>query len=393
MFFTLQSYGTHNEPGEAVRSSNVVHKEGLKPYTLGGESEQNLMTVRVEVPPPVLPFSIFRISSTIDRYLLYDINVITWLRKTHHILGVLVGTLPQIPQQNVFLGLPLELMPEEARLLCENGLALIVDDLEWHQQGMRSLTLEQRNTFVRGLAREGGDASKAAERRKLESTELAMKRLRIGNTPDRESTSSPIDNEDSLADAEAADTLFSSSTQRNVRPPSPSTPLKDSLLKERWSITPTTAHPPLPTPSISTGCPLPNIKTSRYALFRHLHTHDYYISPGLRFGCQFLVYPGDPLRFHSHFLAVSMDWDEEIDLLDLVGGGRLGTGVKKGWLIGGPEKRIDSKSVFTTEHVDDEISEGSMSSRDRDNTDGPAEPGENGSAAGVRTFCIEWGGM
>jgi len=90
-----------------------------------------------------------------------------------------------------------------------------------------------------------------------------------------------------------------------------------------------------------------------------MHGLEYYLSPGLRFGCEFLVYPGDPLRFHSHFLAVGAEWDEEINLLDVVGGGRLGTGVKKGWLIGGVEKN-DSKDA------DEER---------------------------LRTFCIEWGGM
>jgi len=48
-----------------------------------------------------------------------------------------------------------------------------------------------------------------------------------------------------------------------------------------------------------------------------------------------MAYPGDPLRFHSHFLVAGKEWDEEIDLMDLVAGGRLGTGVKKGYLIGG----------------------------------------------------------
>lgn len=36
--------------------------------------------------------------------------------------GCLIGTLPQVPQQNVFLGLPLELMIEEAALLLEKGM-------------------------------------------------------------------------------------------------------------------------------------------------------------------------------------------------------------------------------------------------------------------------------
>jgi len=88
------------------------------------------------------------------------------------------------------------------------------------------------------------------------------------------------------------------------------------------------------------------------------------MSPGLRFGCQYCVYPGDPLRFHSHFLAVGAEWDEEMDLLTLVGGGRLGTGVKKGFLLGGVERRVDE-----------------------------SEEGEMRDGEGVRCFCVEWGGM
>ncbi|MCJ1401760.1 tRNA-splicing endonuclease subunit [Xylographa trunciseda] len=351
----------------------------------------------MEVPAPILPFPIFRISSAVDRYLLYDISIITWLRKTHHILGVLIGTLPQIPQQNVFLGLPLELMPEEARLLCDEGLAYTVDDLEWHQEGMRSLTSDQRNAFVQDLARQGGEASKAAERKRLENTERALKRLRQGSTPGNNSTNSPIDNKHSEPDAEATeatDTLFSSSTTtRTGRPLSISESLGDSSLREEWGITPTTAYPPVPTPSNFTGRPSPTVKSSTYALFKHLHAHDYYMSPGLRFGCQFLVYPGDPLRFHSHFLAVGVDWDEEVDLLDLVGGGRLGTGVKKGWLIGGPEKKIDSENLRVSGHVANEMSQEPTTSQNRERMDEVAAHRGIGSASRVRTFCIEWGGM
>lgn len=72
-----------------------------------------------------------------------------------------------------------------------------------------------------------------------------------------------------------------------------------------------------------------------------------------------MAYPGDPLRFHSHFLAVGAGWDEEIDLLDIVGGGRLGTAVKKGYLLGGAERKAD----------------------------GSEEEGA------VRTFCFEWAAM
>ena len=43
------------------------------------------------------------------------------LRLDHHICGTLVGTLPQVAQQNVFLGLPLQLSPEEVSCLVKNG--------------------------------------------------------------------------------------------------------------------------------------------------------------------------------------------------------------------------------------------------------------------------------
>jgi tRNA-splicing endonuclease subunit Sen34 len=43
------------------------------------------------------------------------------LRATHHICGVLTGTLPHASQQNLFLGLPLTLLPEEVVLLLNKG--------------------------------------------------------------------------------------------------------------------------------------------------------------------------------------------------------------------------------------------------------------------------------
>jgi tRNA-splicing endonuclease subunit Sen34 len=318
------------------------------------------MTRPAEPSAPVLPFPIFRISSSIERHLLYDISIITRLRKNHHILGVLIGTLPQIPQQNVFLGLPLELMPEEARLLAEKGLAYIVEDLEWHENGMKSTTQNDREAFRRDLARKGREAARAAERKKLESTEHAMRKLRLGSTPDREAKESSEDTHEEPPDPEESESLFGLAAPQRPGPASISDSQASSLKTEAWNITPTTSYPPLPTPPNDPDAPLPSVTPSSYALFKHLHAHDYYMSPGLRFGCQFLVYPGDPLRFHSHFLAVGMDWDEEINLLDIVGGGRLGTGVKKGWLVGGVERDVDAEL--------------------------PCD-------APVRTFCIEWGGM
>lgn len=98
---------------------------------------------------------------------------------------------------------------------------------------------------------------------------------------------------------------------------------------------------------------------SSAALRAHLADCGYYTTPGLRFGGALSVYPGDPFRYHAHFVATSYGWDEPIKLLDVVSTGRLATGVKKGLLIGGAK---------------------------------PAETKVDGDGDGtvVRTFTLEW---
>jgi tRNA-splicing endonuclease subunit Sen34 len=116
------------------------------------------------------------------------------------------------------------------------------------------------------------------------------------------------------------------------------------------AITPTTSDDLIWKPiceALSSAGPKPN------SLLRHLQGSGYYMMPGLRFGASFSVYPGDPLRFHAHFLANHCGWDEDIPMLDIVGSARLGTSVKKGFLIGGeaPETTSGRKQVraFTLE--------------------------------------------
>lgn len=61
-----------------------------------------------------------------ERALRLTLCLLAWadiqtLRTEHHICGILSGTLPQVSQQNTFLGLPLVLLPEEVVLLVKNS--------------------------------------------------------------------------------------------------------------------------------------------------------------------------------------------------------------------------------------------------------------------------------
>lgn len=55
-----------------------------------------------------------------------DVIDVRLLRESHNVCGLLLGTLPQVAQQNVFLGLPLQLAPEELASLLENGTHICI---------------------------------------------------------------------------------------------------------------------------------------------------------------------------------------------------------------------------------------------------------------------------
>jgi tRNA-splicing endonuclease subunit Sen34 len=295
------------------------------------------------------------ISLIAGRFLLFDVDVVTYLRRTHHICGVFTGSIPQMPQQNIFMGLPLELMPEEARLLVRKEVAYIVDDSAWHKERFNTFEGSEKKQYLDSLRSEGLKVRRHAEGTARKKSEKALSRLAAARRTELSSADST--NEPSVRagtpDINTSDLLF------NDEPPtSPaSTHTSASPSDTPWAITRTTTYSPSSLPQNPTQQPDPTVPSS-YPLFAHLHSRDYYLMPGLRFGCDYNVYPGDPLRFHSHFSAVSYDWDEEISMVDLTGGGRLGTRVKKGFLIGGED------------------------------VNGKSEDGDN-----VRTFCIEWSGM
>ena len=85
---------------------------------------------------------------------------------------------------------------------------------------------------------------------------------------------------------------------------------------------------------------------AKCAVFRDLWEKGYYMGGGLKFGGDFLVYPGipisfgslrlgsclsgDPLRYHSHFTATVIESLEKTVMpMEIVAHGRLGTATKK----------------------------------------------------------------
>ncbi|XP_055081813.1 tRNA-splicing endonuclease subunit Sen34 [Periophthalmus magnuspinnatus] len=96
------------------------------------------------------------------------------------------------------------------------------------------------------------------------------------------------------------------------------------------------------------GLPLPPIRSQhrgsepigeqlhgegRVQVFRDLRRRGFCLTSGGKFGADFLVYPGDTLRFHAHFMALCVCEEEPLAVRDLLSWVRLSSNVKKTLLL------------------------------------------------------------
>lgn len=250
-----------------------------------------------------------RISKIAGRYLIFDSEAATFLRRNENINGTLVGTAPQQPTQNIFLGLPIELRPEEAEALLHKNVAYLVDDVAAHYHVLQNHNAEARRLYLDSLRTRKQTAQQViAEKNSKRVAEGALKRGKSRRVP----PSNPDD-----------DIITSSETK-------PALHQQESAIKP-LGVTPTSSGSLISSEAERT---YQATNPTQGPLCGFLLTSGHYTTPGLRFGAKYSVYPGDPLRFHAHFMANQYEWEEDIPILDIVAGGRLATAVKKAYLIG-----------------------------------------------------------
>lgn len=301
---------------------------------------------------------VVRISKVAGRYLVFDLQDVVYLRRHHNICAVFVGTMPQNPTQNIFMGLPVELLAEEASVLVNKGAAYIADDAVEHLCRLSTMDESSRKAYLQSLKTQRRKAQATMDEEKAaRSAEAKAKHLgaRAKQQQQQQHTEPAVSGA-----ASAEERLFDTIPQPDSPrvPPSPAVPQPVSAAP---GITPGTSAGLV---DGGTSLTAPDAPTPR-PLLAHLNSKGYYITPGLRFGGDYSVYPGDPFRFHAHFMATSYEWEEEITMLDLVASGRLATAVKKGYMLGGQKPR----------------------------TDGGDDAGDLVDGGEVRAFCMEWAGM
>lgn len=270
-----------------------------------------------------------RISNIAGRYLVFDPDAVARLRRRDNTNGTLVGTTPQQPTQNVFLGLPIELRPEEVCALLRRNSAYVVDSVDAHNTSLRSdSSAASRGHFIKYLRGSKQAAHYTLSKRSAQKGRGAATYERSSEDVVRSRSS------------RSGDEHIASAGINRVQHD------KQNINVGHLAVTTVSSATLLASAGILQFDRTP----ARDALCGFLQSHGHYMTPGLRFGAQYSVYPGDPLRFHAHFMANEYYWDEQIPILDIVGGGRLATAVKKAFLIGGRDttsETYDPDSIRT----------------------------------------------
>ncbi|KAF7295063.1 tRNA-splicing endonuclease subunit Sen34 [Mycena indigotica] len=274
----------------------------------------------------------------------WNVEDIANLRSNHRICGLFTGTLPHLSQQNVFLGVPMVLLPEEVVLLVENDAVVLVDDPKAHIQPsldqLKHWASEDKQSALLQIT-QAASASKdapplseeaARKRKEREAKKAAKARQAASNdimAPEQEEPP-PSSQLDGLYTVLIPATTSSHEWYNDSA--CGYTTLAEAKAAGIWSY-PSDLH-----------------ERAKCGVFRGLWEQGMYIGIGIKFGGDYLVYPGDPLRYHAHFSAsVLMSPTAQLTPMEIVAHGRLGTVTKKAHLLCGWDDAKKEVSYLTIE--------------------------------------------
>ncbi|XP_045495657.1 tRNA-splicing endonuclease subunit Sen34 [Colias croceus] len=234
------------------------------------------------------------------------------LRTKHRICGSLIGSLPSFPRQNDFQGLPMALMSEEAALLINEGICELYDTPNMTQKVSNEIK-QQVDEIENRVTNEQAEALK---RRKIE--QIAQK-IDIILTGKRQKLLSK-----GIADIDLDKNILLQEEINKVPNIAPSNLLIHLPTEHYYDTGKTKVSLDALNPSITEGKGV-----IKYAVFEDLWKKGFYITNGSKFGSDFLIYPGDPVRFHATYMLKCTNVETTFRAASLVAFGRLSVGVNK----------------------------------------------------------------
>jgi len=312
------------------------------------------------------------------------------LREECRIVGQLTGCLARAPRQNGHLGLPLQLMPEEAKLLVDIDAAVIVREKQppgkvWRARaeackGMREGNTRTQQRLYREsrkdeIKRKMGTiiAGKKAKKQKLQNAAKESKNLnKDGSENPSEDISNGSDNKEvsekesdtscadiSLTEPDVATGHGPEGTHSEGGEGEKDQKEKDLTVEDvmkgdsetdaRHTLVQIFTENPWKRKVQPVGdfdFPRTGHERIRYTVFKDLWRKGYYMTSGAKFGGDFLVYPGDPAKYHSHHIALCVSSEKPLPMLDIICQGRLASNVRKTAILCSVEKR--KKVLYTS---------------------------------------------
>lgn len=264
---------------------------------------------------------------------------LAWTR--FRIIGCLVGGLPRNPHQSSMMGLPLKLMPEEVTLLLEKGFAKPVT----YQEMFMPPSCQIKDTFVAFRQNCYQEQIVAAVQQRKQEIENIADTILKGKLKKLELRKKQ--HPASHANCELTKEKVIEEEMRKIQ----------TLPEHLQVIEVFTENPMIDVLKFDIAkwtFPTTGMEKLRYAVFKDLWEHHYYLTTGVKFGGDFLAYPGDPHLFHATFI-VKCVWDvESVDQCDLVSWSRIGTSTKKNFVLASLDQ--SGKVVYRSyKWVEDEI--------------------------------------
>ncbi|KAL0118432.1 hypothetical protein PUN28_009235 [Cardiocondyla obscurior] len=261
-------------------------------------------------------------------------NVFIWnaddwlkLRRDHRIVGELVGSFSKSTRQEVFLGLPLLLLPEEITLLLEKGIACLVECTSLNIRPDESLS-QKFQEYRNKLFLEQADCLKDNRKRQITSMMDRIvegkKRKMLGLHTNKKNMKKPLDRKTQ----EALDKI-EIDTKNLLKEELAKLP---ELSKNEALVQIHTAYPwsgENDVKAVEWKYPVTSDQQLKYKVYKDLWEKQYYITSGEKFGGDFLVYPGDPIMFHSQYIVHCKRKDEEISIMEIITQCRLSCHVRK----------------------------------------------------------------
>lgn len=331
-----------------------------------------------------------------DHVLIFDAKDMKELTIKYGITGQLSGILPLAPQQNLLLGFPLRLSVYEVLWCLYLNIGYLVDAREVINDGLLTAWKDDDGLQLQLIAELEEKLDKWREEKQREIDEQ-MKKLNIIKPEkkriaviDREGallTSASMPDLNQLGESKEEEMREKKREERELHEKSKRNKI---VFMETLTCDATTVDRVADFSNVIAGKQIELIRKLvntevedyfkiwlNFKMFKYLKLKfNYQILPGMRFGGTFVAYPGDPLRYHAHQIVETKKYyDEDIGLFKICNRGRLATGVRKVWVVGG----TPNDDMFRTGSVDLE--------------DLVIESEDGDSGGDMVCFSIEWAGF